>query len=422
MASCSDVEPLTLGDLLGLAGPSAEEEGAFGPSLSLGYCPPAGHPALRSDVAAMLAADAAAVAPAWAAAGGGGGSGLATGPLDPDAVFCAAPQELAALSVTAALEAHAAAAERQGGGAARRRRPRVVVTAPAYPGLVAVAVAHGAEVVPWAPRWTAGGPAFEVADLQAALSDGPDPPALALLNFPHSPTGASLAPPSFAAALAACADAGVGTVVVDELYRLPGSGLPPAVCCAVRGLPSSSNPPTTLTVASLGGLSKWAGLPGLRAGWLAAVGPGAPALLARVGELRDHGTVCGAAPAEALARLGVRARGLLAARAKALLSTNAAAATHFFGPDGSHGAYFDFYDPPPGAPVCFPALKTGEAAAAWADRARREAGVLILPGDTFELASPGDGARFRLGLGRAGFGAALGALGEWLDRGEPLRV
>jgi hypothetical protein len=98
MASCSDVEPLTLGDLLDLAGPAGE--GVWGPALSLGYVPTAGGRELRADVAAMLAADAAAAAPAWAAGGGGGGA-LTTAPLAPDAIFCAAPQELAALAVTA---------------------------------------------------------------------------------------------------------------------------------------------------------------------------------------------------------------------------------------------------------------------------------------------------------------------------------
>ncbi len=289
---------------------------------------------------------------------------------------------------------------------------------------------------------------------------------LAVLNFPHNPTGCTLASAALLErALALCLDKGALHVLSDEMYRgLQRSGGGGCGCgcssrdgdgdgdgdddrggkeASPRSLPTAaalaaSRPAFAAEgrrerVVSLGGLSKWGGAPGLRVGWLATKDR---ALLGSVGSLRDHTTICNSAPSEALALAAMGSPGAaerLRARGRAIVDGNVAAARSFF--ERSNADFFEFYAPE-ASTTCLPRLRTESAGMSVEElcrRAREEAGVLLLPWSAFggfgggalgKKGPPGPPAwiegRFRLGLGRRDLPAALEALGKLLEkvRGE----
>lgn len=501
LACCSDVEPLTVGELLEISGggkgKGTNSEETLFEGLSLGYLDPRGSPRLREAVAREH--------------GGGGGCGIdGDSAVTADDVLVAAPQELAYLLQRAVLQGK----ERERKGETEREKKKkkrkltpcpssfslflsttmkkqnflmqegdtVVAQWPGYPGLTAVAEAVGATVVPWLPRWEEEEemeeeeessrshssprrktlrPRFDVEeDLRAALEKAaslvrdPPPPGdrprrrpsalrLAVLNFPHNPTGCSL--PSGAAglerAIALCLETpggGARHVLSDEMYR--GLHLTTAEALPTAAALAASSPALAghrERVASLGGLSKWGGAPGLRVGWLVTRDRG---LLERISALRDHTTICNSAPSEALALAALEGNGesgskgggaaALRARARAIVEGNLAAARAFF---RSNADLFEFYAPD-ASTTCLPRLRAevlggGVSVDEFARRAREEAGVLLLPASAFGGIGGGDEGeapafwmegRFRLGLGRRNLSAALEALGVLADkvRGE----
>ena len=348
------------------------------------------------------------------------------------------------------------------------------------------AAAAAAAPSPPRPRPRALRPRFDVKeDLRAALEKaaslvrspppgdgggkgggkgGRRPPALrlAVLNFPHNPTGCTL--PSAAAlerALSLCLDHGALHVLSDEMYRglhlskatAAAEALPTAAGLAAAS-PALSGRRRSERVASLGGLSKWGGAPGLRIGWLVCKDK---ALLESISALRDHTTICNSAPSEALALAALEspaAAERLRARARAIVERNVAAAARAFFAAASSD-FFDFYAPE-ASTTCLPRLRTeivGISVDEFARRAREEAGVLLLPASAFgggggavvAVADGGGGGagasssssssslpappvpdwmegRFRLGLGRRNLPAALEALERLVEkiRGEEL--
>ncbi|MGE3139080.1 MAG: aminotransferase class I/II-fold pyridoxal phosphate-dependent enzyme, partial [Thermoleophilia bacterium] len=263
----SDVEPVTMAELLALA----DDEGRdLWDGLSLGYTESAGHPRLREEIAGL-----------YETAG-------------PDDVLVCSGAEEAILLVAGALAEPGA---------------RVVCLQPSYASLHEVARARGADVrdVTLDP---ARGWALDLDAFRDALGGRAR---MAVLNLPHSPTGA-LPPPGDLAALAEMTAAAGAHLVGDEVYRLlerdPADRLPAAADVHERGV-------------SIGVMSKAFGLPGLRIGWVATRDR---ALLRRLAAMKDWTTICAAAPSEALAIIALRAREALLDRARALVATGLRAA------------------------------------------------------------------------------------------------
>jgi len=370
VAAASDVQPLALAELLALSDPDSR---ARYENLSLAYVDPAGSPALRHAVATSL----------------GHGPHATAGD-----VCIGAPQELAYL-LTRALSLTPG--------------DRVVAPAPVYEGLTAVAAAAGCDLVRWEPRGGEGGrPTYDPADLPSLL--GPSA-RLLILNFPHAPTGATLTRDGLDAALRAGERAGA-VVLSDEMYGpLARAPLPTAVAAAaLLGV--------TTPVVSLGGLSKWAGCPGLRIGWLVfgRGGAGGAALAARVKELRDYTTVCPPAVSDALALAAVRAAPLLAARGRSLVAAGAESVAAFA---AAHASYVQAVPGDAGSTRLL-RLVTGEAPAAFCARAVREAGVLLLPASAYPGLPSSLADTVRVGLGRTDLPAALERVGGLLA-GSPMR-
>ena len=243
---------------------------------------------------------------------------------------------------------------------------RVVLQAPLYEGLTAVATASGCVVDWWQPRVVTSGSdsggltlSYDVSNLEALLeATGASPPALVAFNFPHAPTGATLTAAALARAVAAARSAGARCVLSDEMYReLAGDVLPVAAAMVVGKEDETA-------VVSLGGLSKWAGCPGLRTGWLTFNTPSHP-LLTRVRELRDFTSVCPPSVTESLALGALRAAPLLAARGRALVNAGDASLTAF---QGAHSHYFGSVAPSErsaGSTRCCPRQPTLPARQAW---------------------------------------------------------
>lgn len=220
----SDTEAVSLADTVARM---SGDTRALWDSLSLGYTETRGHPRMLE----LLAEDYDGLAPANFQE--------------------LAPQEAILLTFAALLEPGDA----------------VVATAPGYQSFFTCAEAAGGVVKAWRPRFDGGAAHFDVADLERLCAA--HRPTCVAVNFPHNPTGALPSEEEWARVVDVC-DAHGAYLFADEIYRGLGRTLPAAAAAYGRGI-------------SLGGLSKSLGMPGVRAGWLAAEDD---AFLTRVAELR----------------------------------------------------------------------------------------------------------------------------------------
>jgi len=341
----SDVEPLSLVEALALADDDARRRWE---TLGLGYTESAGLPALRGEIAGLyptLGAD--------------------------DVLTFAGAEEGVFIAMHALLTAG----------------DHAVVVWPAYQSLFEIARSIGASItfVPLDPRdWS-----LDVDAVAAAMRPNTR---VIVVNFPHSPTGAQLAPVQFAR-LVAIAELHGAHLFSDEVYRFlehDRAPLPPAASASPRGI-------------SLGVMSKAFGMAGVRIGWLATTDA---ALRARLAALRDYTTICNSAPSEILALIGLRARAPLIDRAHQVLTSNLALLDEFF----DRSSRFTWVRPRAGS-VCFPALVDGDIERFAAELVER-AGVLLLPSSQFGMA----GNHFRVGFGRRDMPVALERLSEFVER------
>lgn len=345
----SDVEPWPLGELLALADDDAR---ARWERLSLGYTESAGLPALRVAIAAQYAG------------------------LGPDDVLTfAGAEEGIFLTMHALLEPG----------------DHAVVVVPAYQSLHEVARAAGADVseVPLDPAdWSL--------DLDAVRRAVTPRTRVIVVNFPHSPTGATIGPD----ALARLADLAAGARAVlfsDEVYRgLEHDG--------VERLPAAAG--RWPHAVSLGVMSKAYGLAGLRIGWIATRDA---RLREQLAALKDYTSICNSAPSEVLALVALRARERVLARCRAIVADNLVMLRDFM---ARHADGLE-WTPPRAGSVCFPRLRAGDAGDL-AERLIAAEGTLLLPGALFGA----DPRHFRIGYGRRDFSGALARFDAFLSRRE----
>lgn len=270
-----------------------------------------------------------------------------------------------------------------------------IVTWPAYQSLYEVAQSRGADVRFWKVR--GGGPErlkFHVEDLAAEVervTRSGKRVKFILINFPHNPTGCSLALGELIEVvdIARRCDA---FLMGDEMYRgLEYDGQPtlPAVCeIYEKGL-------------SLSGMSKVYALPGLRVGWLVSKHEG---LVAEIAKLKDFTTICGSAPSEVLALIALRQREALLKRSRKIIAEGLQAVEAFV---ARHPELL-YYHRPDAGPICYPTFKgdsiDAEDVLKYAEDLVDQHGVLIMPaGVCYEI--PDDGSNQHLAAGvRFGFG------------------
>ncbi|GLI60467.1 hypothetical protein VaNZ11_002625 [Volvox africanus] len=362
---CSDCEPVLLPELLNLMDPDSRTRWE---NLQLGYGETRGLPALVDEICTLYES------------------------VRPDGVIVGAPQECIYLAMLALL----------------KPGDHVVVTYPGYQSLFQVADSLGCLVDLWEVELGEDGSAtFPVDRFQALLRPTTR---LAVVNFPHNPTGVLPSQADWSLMVDACR--GVGCYLFsDEMYRLlefdPEARLPSAVDVYDKAI-------------TLSGLSKAFGLPGLRIGWLAVQPPCYP-ILSRVAELKDYTTICNAVPSEALALAALRARETLLRRNLEILTANLRAVGAFMG----EFRHVIRYCPPAAGSVAFPRLLAasaaggdggGESVEVFCERLVTECGVLLLPASVYSHELSAARGHFRIGLGRQDLPACLEVLRGFLKR------
>jgi len=221
-----------------------------------------------------------------------------------------------------------------------------------------------------------------------------------VVNFPHNPTGAVLSHERFEALVELCRSHGA-YLFSDEAYRLLGPEgarhLPQAADVYERGV-------------SLGVMSKAYGLPGLRIGWLACQDRD---LLSRIEQTKHYLSICNSGPSERLAVIGLRARDVILARNRRLISQNLELMDRFF---QAHPDLFEWTRPDGGC-IAYPRYLGKDGVEAFAEALVKQSGVLVLPASLYRSdlgVTPHD--RFRVGVGRKGLEDGLAAFDRHLNR------
>ena len=353
----SDCESLTVDELLDLAGASWEALG----QLRLGYTESQGAPALRKRVADMythVSAD--------------------------QVIGLAAPEEGIFLTMHALLEPG----------------DEVVALTPCYDSLVNVAEYLGCRVTRWSlveadePPDGLGGWQLDLDALQRLVTPHTK---LAIVNFPHNPTGYLPSYDEWHTIVQTIERAGAW-LFSDEMYRGlehdPAARLPAGCDVYERAV-------------TLAGLSKTYGLPGLRTGWLALQDTD---LRDRISGWKDYTTICSSAPGEVLATIALQVGEKLTARNRAIVLDNLALAKSFF----AHRQEVFRWNRPMAGSVALIGLREGSSSE-FCHRLVTDAGVLLLPSTGLGF---GDG-HVRFGFGRLNFTEGLKQLDRYLARNIP---
>jgi aspartate/methionine/tyrosine aminotransferase len=264
----------------------------------------------------------------------------------------------------------------------------VIVHAPYYQSLGEVAQGIGAEVSKWQGD---PGRAWQL-DLEVLEATLTPRTKIAVVNFPHNPTG-FLPNLEFARELSALSERHGFIIFSDEVYR--GLELAPS-----DRLPSFAD--MNDRAVSSGGRSKTDGLAGLRIGWIATRNS---RVFSELAAFKDYTTICNSAPSEFLAALALRNAEVIVERNLQIIRKNLDHLDAFF---ESHADLFNWYRPKAGS-VAFPTLLKGTVDKFCTDLIEK-AGVLLLPGTLY-----GNGLNsFRVGFGRKNVPEALRRLEEYL--------
>jgi aspartate/methionine/tyrosine aminotransferase len=226
-----------------------------------------------------------------------------------------------------------------------------------------------------------GGWRLHPEDVRAAIRPNTK---LLSLNFPHNPTGMLMTREDLEAVIALCRHHGI-YILCDEVYRgvelEPADQMPQIADVYERGI-------------SLNVISKAYGLPGLRIGWIASQDT---SLLQKVERYKHYLSICNSAPSELLTLVALKARGGILARNHALLQENVMLLEQLF---ADFPGVVDWQRPQGGC-VAFPRCTAPEGGEEFCRKLIEESGVLLLPSSIYasELTDvPQD--HFRIGFGR----------------------
>jgi aspartate/methionine/tyrosine aminotransferase len=267
----------------------------------------------------------------------------------------------------------------------------VVAPYPAYQQLYSVPRAIGCDVSLWhvGPET---GYRYDVAALEQLVTARTK---VIVVNTPHNPTGAMLAPDD-ARRVYALAESVGATVLGDEAYRwlaVPDGDpfAPPMFDLGERGV-------------SVGTLSKPFGLPGLRIGWIA----GPPDLVRACWGMRDYITLSPGKLDDALAQLAMTHRDRIIERNRRIITANLAMATRWM---VDRSAYLS-WTPPRGGLLALLKYDLDIPSLELADRLAVDYSVMLAPGSAF-----GYEHHLRLGIGQRPdiFARGLEEAGRCLD-------
>lgn len=250
----------------------------------------------------------------------------------------------------------------------------VVAVYPAYQQLYSVPRAIGCDVTLWRLR-PENDFRYDLDELETLVRPNTK---LIVVNTPHNPTGAMLAPGDLRRIYDLALSLGA-RVLCDEAYRwldVPGGDpfAPP-----VRDLGNAG--------ISVGTFSKPFGLPGLRAGWL--VGPAD--FIAACWAMRDYITLSPGKLNDALAVIAFRHRDQVVERTRRIVAANLATARAWF---AEHASVVSWTEPRGGL-LALLRYNLDIPSLAMADRLAEEYSVMLAPGSAF-----GYEHHLRIGIGQ----------------------
>ncbi len=346
LLSCSDCEPLPMNELLVMADQETLE---MWQHLKLGYTESLGHPALRQEITTLYAG------------------------IKPENVLVITPEEGIFIAMNVLLE--------QG--------DHVISTYPGYQSLYEIAEALGCELTKWTPVEREGWK-FDLDELRSLLKPNTK---LLVVNFPHNPTGSLVSAQEFNEILQIAQDQGI-TVFSDEMYRFLEYD-------QTDRLISASD--LYEKAVSLSGLSKSFSLPGLRIGWLTTQDK---ELFTKFVAFKDYTTICGSAPSEILALIGLRSKDRILSRNLAIIKNNLLRLDQFF---EKYAGQFSWIKPKAGS-IGFARLLDGQNVAGFCADLVEKKGVMLLPSTVYGY----DNSHFRVGFGRKNIPEVLDKLEEYL--------
>lgn len=264
----------------------------------------------------------------------------------------------------------------------------ILLPRPVYPALPVMARAWGLDVREYALDRERG----FAQDADSILAAVDASTRAVFVNTPHNPTGSVLPAAEQDKLAAALAARGIA-LIVDEVYHPLYFGTP---------IPSASRLPNTIV---LGDFAKAMSLPGLRVGWLVDRDPARRGALL---DMRSYFSISCGPLSEAIGAHAIANADTVLGRLDAVARANLALLTTFM---EKHRDVLGF-PAPAGGTTCFPYLRDGRDARPLCE-ALAKAGVLVAPGDCFEMP-----AHLRIGFGaqREGYAEALAIFGEVLSR------
>ena len=254
----------------------------------------------------------------------------------------------------------------------------------------AVAKSLGCEVSGWTAEEDQGW-RFDLGRLQELWRDNTR---LVVVNFPHNPTGYLPSQEEWRSLIELAGERDVYPLS-DEMYRLlefdQHDRLPSA--CELYE-----------KAASLSGLSKSFGLPGLRIGWMAGRDRG---LLDQMSRLKDYTTICNSAPSEILGLMALHRRDDIIAGRLEIIRANLAVLDDFF---SEYRDIFSWNRPRAGS-VCFPGMPETKDSHDFCETMVREAGLMLVPSTMFDYGR----RHVRIGFGRKNLPETIGRFADYLD-------
>lgn len=267
----------------------------------------------------------------------------------------------------------------------------VIVQSPCYQSVQSIPESLGCKVHLWELRYKDDQPMFDIDELEKLISPKTK---VIYLNTPHNPTGFHFSKEEQIEVVELARKHNI-LIFSDEVYRelehSPEYAIP-AFADVYEG------------AISLGVMSKAYGLPGLRIGWLATKNG---EILEKVAILKEYTTICNSGPSEFLAGVGLRNRKAILDRNLRIIHHNLPLLEDFF---QKHDSLFSWHKPHAG-PIGFVKMKQEKDDMAFAERALKNRGILLLPGGIYDY--PGF---FRVGFGRKAMPEALEQFEKFVEQ------
>ena len=238
---------------------------------------------------------------------------------------------------------------------------------------------------------------LDIAEVEAAIRPNTK---LVSINFPHNPTGALMAHDDLAALVELCRKHDL-YLFSDEVYRgveLDAADRMPQVADIYeKGI-------------SLNVMSKAYGMPGLRIGWVASKNTD---VLQKIERYKHYLSICNSGPSERLAVIALEHRDTILDRNRAIVRENVVKLEALF---NDFPGLFEWQRPKGGC-VAFPKYTGPDGVEAFCKSLLKDSGVLLLPASVYKselMDTPVD--NFRIGFGRgAVFAEGLEAMRSHLE-------